>query len=106
MTYETIDTDVLIIGAGGAGTRAAIEASNYNVQVTLISKELLGKAHTCMAEGGVNAAFGNVDKEDNWEVHFKDTVVGGAWINNQRLVEIFVTWKVTAQCSIGRLKEK
>jgi fumarate reductase (CoM/CoB) subunit A len=90
MTYETIDTDVLIIGAGGAGTRAAIEASNYNVQVTLISKELLGKAHTCMAEGGVNAAFGNVDKEDNWEVHFKDTVVGGAWINNQRLVEILV----------------
>ncbi|MEM2917345.1 MAG: FAD-binding protein, partial [Candidatus Bathyarchaeia archaeon] len=90
MAYETIDTDVLVIGAGGAGSRAAIEASNYNVQVTLISKELLGKAHTCMAEGGVNAAFGNVDKEDNWEVHFKDTVVGGAWINNQKLVEILV----------------
>ncbi|MGQ9565240.1 MAG: fumarate reductase (CoM/CoB) subunit TfrA [Candidatus Bathyarchaeales archaeon] len=88
MTYETIDTDVLVIGAGGAGARAAIEAANHNVMVTLLSKELLGKAHTCMAEGGVNAAFANVDPSDNWEVHFKDTIEGGAWINNQKLVEI------------------
>ncbi|MEM2102590.1 MAG: fumarate reductase (CoM/CoB) subunit TfrA [Candidatus Bathyarchaeia archaeon] len=88
MTYETIDTDVLVIGAGGAGARAAIEAANHNVMVTLLSKELLGKAHTCMAEGGVNAAFANVDPPDNWEVHFKDTIEGGAWINNQKLVEI------------------
>ncbi|MBX5326260.1 MAG: fumarate reductase (CoM/CoB) subunit TfrA [Candidatus Bathyarchaeia archaeon] len=88
MTYETIDTDVLVIGAGGAGARAAIEAANHNVMVTLLSKELLGKAHTCMAEGGVNATFANVDPPDNWEVHFKDTIEGGAWINNQKLVEI------------------
>jgi len=85
-----MDTDVLVIGAGGAGCRAAIEAANYNLQVTLLSKELLGKAHTCMAEGGYNAALANVDTADNWEVHFKDTVVGGAWINDQRLVEILV----------------
>jgi len=90
LSYETIDTDVLVIGAGGAGSRAAIEAAKYNVQVTLLSKELLGKAHTCMAEGGVNAALANVDPADNWQVHFKDTVVGGAWLNNQRLVEILV----------------
>jgi len=88
LTYETIDTDVLVIGAGGAGARAAIEAANHNVMVTLLSKELLGKAHTCMAEGGVNAAFANVDPPDHWEVHFKDTIEGGAWINNQKLVEI------------------
>jgi succinate dehydrogenase/fumarate reductase flavoprotein subunit len=90
MTYERIDTDVLVIGAGGAGSRAAIEASNYNVNVTLLSKELLGKAHTCMAEGGVNAALANVDPADNWQVHFQDTIEGGAWINNQKLVEILV----------------
>jgi len=90
MSYETIGTDVLVIGAGGAGCRAAIEAANHNVQVTLISKELLGKAHTCMAEGGYNAALANVDSADNWQVHLKDTVVGGAWLNNQRLVEILV----------------
>jgi len=90
LSYETIDTDVLVIGAGGAGSRAAIEAAKYNVQVTLLSKELLGKAHTCMAEGGYNAALANVDPADNWQVHFKDTVVGGAWLNNQRLAEILV----------------
>ena len=88
MAYETIDTDVLVIGAGGAGARAAIEAANHNMMVTLLSKELLGKAHTCMAEGGVNAAFANVDPPDKWEIHFKDTVEGGAWINNQKLVEV------------------
>ena len=88
MTYETIDTDVLVIGAGGAGSRAAIEASKYNLNVIILSKELFGKAHTCMAEGGVNAALGNVDSSDNWEVHFKDTVKGGAWINNQKLAEL------------------
>jgi len=90
LSYETIDTDVLVIGAGGAGSRAAIEAAKNNVHVTLLSKELLGKAHTCMAEGGYNAPLANVDPADNWEVHFKDTVVGGAWLNNQRLVEILV----------------
>jgi len=90
VSVETVDTDVLVIGAGGAGSRAAIEAANHNVRITLISKELLGKAHTCMAEGGYNAALANVDTSDNWQVHFKDTVVGGAWLNNQRLVEILV----------------
>jgi len=90
MSYETIDTDVLVIGAGGAGSRAAIEAAKNNVHVTLLSKELLGKAHTCMAEGGYNAPLANVDSADNWQVHFKDTVTGGAWLNNQRLVEILV----------------
>jgi fumarate reductase (CoM/CoB) subunit A len=90
LSYETVDTDVLVIGAGGAGSRAAIEAANHNVHVTLLSKELLGKAHTCMAEGGYNAPLANVDTADNWQVHLKDTVVGGAWINNQKLVEILV----------------
>jgi fumarate reductase (CoM/CoB) subunit A len=90
MTYETFDTDVLVIGAGGAGSRAAIEAARKSVHVTLLSKELLGKAHTCMAEGGYNAPLGNVDAADNWQVHFKDTVVGGAWLNNQRVAEVLV----------------
>jgi len=88
IAYETIDTDKLDIGAGGAGSRAAIEATNYNLNITLVSKELIGKAHTCMAEGGYNAALGNIDPADNWEVHFQDTVKGGAWINNQNHVEI------------------
>jgi fumarate reductase (CoM/CoB) subunit A len=90
VSYETIDTDVLVVGAGGAGSRAAIETANRNVHVTLLSKELLGKAHTCMAEGGYNAALANVDAADNWQVHLKDTIVGGAWINNQKLSEILV----------------
>jgi len=88
---HVIDTDVLVVGAGGAGCRAAIEASEHNVQVTLITKDLLGKAHTSMAEGGINAALGNVDSQDNWEIHGKDTCSGGAYLNNQELVEILVT---------------
>ena len=88
--YELINTDVLVIGAGGAGCRAAIEASNHNISVTLLSKELFGKAHTIMAEGGYNAALGNVDPADTPDIHFKDTVEGGAYLNNQRLVEILV----------------
>jgi fumarate reductase (CoM/CoB) subunit A len=88
--YELIDTDVLVVGAGGAGCRAAIEASNHNISVTLLSKELFGKAHTIMAEGGYNAALANVDAADNPDVHFKDTVEGGAYLNNQRLVEVLV----------------
>jgi len=90
VSYETVDTDVLVIGAGGAGSRAAIEAADHNVHVTLLSKELFGKAHTCMAEGGYNAALANVDSADNWQVHLKDTITGGAWLNNQKLVEILV----------------
>ncbi len=90
MEYKTIVCDVLVVGAGGAGCRAAIEASKHNVDVILISKELLGKAHTAMAEGGYNVAIGNVDPADNPDVHFKDTIEGGNYLNNQELVEILV----------------
>lgn len=85
-----MDSDVLVIGAGGAGARAAIEATRNNVQVAVVTKELFGKAHTIMAEGGYNAALANVDPEDNWMWHFYDTITGGGWINNQQLVEFLV----------------
>ncbi len=75
--YETHEYDVLVIGAGGAGLRAAIEASAAGVKVGLICKSLLGKAHTVMAEGGMAAAMGNVDDRDSWKVHFADTMRGG-----------------------------
>jgi len=80
--------DVLVIGAGGAGLRAAIEASASGVSVGLICKSLLGKAHTVMAEGGIAAALGNVDARDNWKVHFSDTMRGGQYINNWRMAEL------------------
>ena len=80
--YQTFDHDVLIIGAGGAGLRAAIEASAAGVKVGVVSKSLLGKAHTVMAEGGMAAAMGNVDDRDNWRVHFADTMRGGQYLNN------------------------
>ena len=75
--YEHHSYDVIIIGAGGAGLRAAIEASAQGARTALICKSLLGKAHTVMAEGGVAAALGNVWEEDNWQVHFRDTMRGG-----------------------------
>ena len=90
MDYKTIMCDVLVVGAGGAGCRAAIEASRYNLDVIMLSKELLGKAHTAMAEGGYNVSLGNVDPDDNPETHFKDTIVGGNYLNNQNLAEILV----------------
>ncbi len=80
--------DVLVIGAGGAGLRAAIEAAAQGVTVGLICKSLLGKAHTVMAEGGVAAAMGNVDDRDNWRVHFADTMRGGQYLNNWRMAEL------------------
>jgi len=86
--YETSEYDVLIIGAGGAGLRAAIEASAAGVKVGLICKSLLGKAHTVMAEGGMAAAMGNVDDRDNWRVHFADTMRGGQYVNNWRMAEL------------------
>jgi len=86
--YETFEYDVLVIGAGGAGLRAAIEASAAGVKVGLICKSLLGKAHTVMAEGGMAAAMGNVDDRDNWKVHFADTMRGGQYINNWRMAEL------------------
>ena len=86
--YETHTYDVLVIGAGGAGLRAAIEASAVGVSVGLVCKSLLGKAHTVMAEGGVAAALANVDERDSWKVHFADTMRGGQYLNNWRMAEI------------------
>jgi succinate dehydrogenase / fumarate reductase, flavoprotein subunit len=86
--YETFSYDVLVIGAGGAGLRAAIEASAAGVTVGLVCKSLLGKAHTVMAEGGMAAAMGNVDDRDNWKVHFADTMRGGQYVNNWRMAEL------------------
>ncbi len=86
--YQKFDYDVLVIGAGGAGLRAAIEASGAGVKVGLICKSLLGKAHTVMAEGGMAAAMGNVDDRDNWRVHFADTMRGGQYLNNPIMAEL------------------
>jgi succinate dehydrogenase / fumarate reductase flavoprotein subunit len=86
--YETHQHDVLVIGAGGAGLRAAIEASAAGVSVGLVCKSLLGKAHTVMAEGGIAAALANVDDRDNWKVHFADTMRGGQYVNNWRMAEL------------------
>ena len=86
--YQTFDHDVLIIGAGGAGLRAAIEASAAGVRTGVLSKSLLGKAHTVMAEGGMAASMGNVDDRDNWRVHFADTMRGGQYLNNPRMAEL------------------
>ncbi len=86
--YETIQHDVLVIGAGGAGLRAAIEASAAGVSVGMVCKSLLGKAHTVMAEGGIAAALANVDDRDNWKVHFADTMRGGQYVNNWRMAEL------------------
>ncbi|MBI3079336.1 MAG: FAD-dependent oxidoreductase, partial [Deltaproteobacteria bacterium] len=86
--YETQDYDVIIIGAGGAGLRAAVEASAQGVRTALICKSLLGKAHTVMAEGGIAAALGNVYPEDNWQVHFRDTMRGGKMLNNWRMAQL------------------
>jgi len=86
--YETQEHDVLVIGAGGAGLRAAIEASAAGVSVGLVCKSLLGKAHTVMAEGGIAAALANVDDRDNWKVHFADTMRGGQYVNQWRMAEL------------------
>src|SRR5713226_2598920 len=86
--YQRHSYDVLVIGAGGAGLRAAIEAAGMGVSVGVISKSLLGKAHTVMAEGGIAAAMGNVDERDNWRVHFADTMRGGQYLNNWRMAEL------------------
>jgi len=86
--YQTHEFDVLVVGAGGAGLRAAIEASAAGVKVGVVSKSLLGKAHTVMAEGGMAAAMANVDDRDSWRVHFADTMRGGQYMNNCRMAEI------------------
>jgi succinate dehydrogenase / fumarate reductase flavoprotein subunit len=86
--YETHEHDVLVVGAGGAGLRAAIEASASGASTGLVCKSLLGKAHTVMAEGGIAAALGNVEEGDNWQVHFQDTLFGGKYLNNWRMAEL------------------
>ncbi len=87
-SYETHEYDVLIIGAGGAGLRAAIAAATGDLKVGLVCKSLLGKAHTVMAEGGVAAALANVDERDSWRVHFADTMRGGQYLSNARMAEL------------------
>src|SRR6202140_2381368 len=86
--YQRHEHDVLVIGAGGAGLRAAIESAHSGASVGLICKSLLGKAHTVMAEGGVAAALANVDDRDNWKVHFADTMRGGQYLNHPRMAEL------------------
>jgi succinate dehydrogenase / fumarate reductase flavoprotein subunit len=85
---ERYPHDVLVVGAGGAGLRAAIEAAARGASVGLVCKSLLGKAHTVMAEGGVAAAMAHVDPRDNWQIHFRDTMVGGKMLNNPRMAEL------------------
>jgi succinate dehydrogenase / fumarate reductase flavoprotein subunit len=97
--FETHEHDVLIIGAGGAGLRAAIEALKHGAKVGVVCKSLLGKAHTVMAEGGIAAAMGNVDSADGWKPHFRDTMRGGKMLNNWRMAQLH------AQESIERVKE-
>ncbi len=86
--FETHEYDVIVVGAGGAGLRAALEASAQGVKTALICKSLLGKAHTVMAEGGIAAAMGNLYPDDNWQVHFRDTMRGGKMLNNWRMAQI------------------
>nr|MDQ3344345.1 FAD-dependent oxidoreductase [Actinomycetota bacterium] len=80
--------DVVVIGAGGAGLRAAIEAQEQGARTAVVCKSLLGKAHTVMAEGGIAAAMGNVYAEDNWKVHFRDTMRGGKMLNHWRMAQL------------------
>ncbi|MGH7506027.1 MAG: FAD-binding protein, partial [Longimicrobiales bacterium] len=86
--HQAFEYDVLVIGAGGAGLRAAIEASAHGASVGLVCKSLLGKAHTVMAEGGIAASLGNVDDRDSWRVHFADTMRGGQYLNSWRMAEL------------------
>ena len=97
--YIVHEHDVVIIGAGGAGLRAAIEASNLGVSVAMICKSMLGKAHTVMAEGGAAAALGNKDPRDNWQTHFRDTMKGGKYLNDWRMA------KIHAQQAPDRIRE-
>src|SRR6476646_2900739 len=80
--------DVVVIGAGGAGLRAAIEARSQGLRTAIVCKSLFGKAHTVMAEGGIAASMGNVDSNDSWQVHFRDTMRGGKFLNHWRMAEL------------------
>jgi succinate dehydrogenase / fumarate reductase flavoprotein subunit len=86
--YEHHEYDVLVVGAGGAGLRAAIEASTRGARTALVCKSLLGKAHTVMAEGGIAAALASVDARDSWQVHFRDTMRGGNLLNQWRMAQL------------------
>jgi succinate dehydrogenase / fumarate reductase flavoprotein subunit len=97
--FETHTYDVIVVGAGGAGLRAAIEAANQGVRVALVCKSLLGKAHTVMAEGGMAAALANTDDRDSWKVHFRDTMRGGKMLNHWRMAQLL------AQEAPDRVKE-
>src|SRR6202044_3203088 len=97
--FQRFSYDVLVIGAGGAGLRAAIEAAANGAKVGVVCKSLLGKAHTVMAEGGMAAALADVDDRDNWRVHFSDTMRGGQYVNNWRMAELH------AKEAPGRVKE-
>src|SRR3979411_2213702 len=83
--HERHDFDVIVIGAGGAGLRAAIEASALGAKTAIVCKSLLGKAHTVMAEGGIAAALAHVDAQDTWQTHFRDTLKGGKFLNHRRM---------------------
>src|SRR5512140_1502008 len=98
-SYETHEHDVLVIGAGGAGLRATVEAASLGLSTGVVTKSLLGKAHTVMAEGGVAAALANVDQADCWQAHFKDTMAGGKMLNNWRMAQLH------AQQAPDRVKE-
>jgi glycine/D-amino acid oxidase-like deaminating enzyme len=91
--------DVLVIGAGGAGLRAAIEARQQGMRVAVICKSLFGKAHTVMAEGGCAASMGNANANDNWQVHFRDTMRGGKSCTPRRRRTASGSWRPTARCS-------
>src|SRR5438132_3404656 len=99
--YDTIEHDVLVIGAGGAGLRAAIAVAEAGLNVGVVCKSLLGKAHTVMAEGGIAGSLGNLDKKDSWQVHFKDTMKGGQFLNNWRTVEILAKEAPSASWSLN-----
>ncbi len=88
VVYKSFESDILIIGAGGAGLRASLSALEHGKSINIVTKSLIGKAHTVMAEGGIAASVGDVDKEDNWTVHFADTIVEGVYIGNWRMAEL------------------
>ena len=101
--YETREHDVLIIGAGGAGLRAAIEALAQGARVGVVCKSLLGKAHTVMAEGGIAAAMANVDAADGWQTHFRDTMRGGKLLNNWRMAQLHAQEAPDARSRTGAM---